>query len=407
MEKILPTKTDMMANLLKGVDEIIPRQCFDDLLESEQKLVIKLGADPTASNLHLGHTVILNKLKIFQDMGHQVVFIIGDFTAAIGDPTGKSKTRPPLDSDDVTKHAATYAKQVFKILDPKKTIIKYNSEWLADKSATDIIKLAASQTVARMLERDDFAKRYSSNQAISIHELLYPLLQGYDSVAIDSDIELGGRDQKFNLLMGRELQKKFGKKQQCIFTMPLLEGLDGINKMSKSLSNTIDLEDGPDDMFGKIMSISDDLMWRYYDLLSFKSTDDINSLKSQVANGKNPRDVKILLAQEIVARFHDASAANNATVEFSQRFAKNEMPTEIDTVTISTADSELPLSYILKHANLVSSSSEGIRMIKQGAVKIDGEKVITNEFIAVMQDPFLLQVGKRRFARIKIAQVKG
>ena len=390
----------LIEQLLRGIDEILPESELVTKLKSDEKLTIKLGADPTAPDLHLGHSVILNKLKILQDLGHDIIFIVGDFTASIGDPSGRSKTRPALTKDEIEKNATTYTAQIFKILDKNKTKVLYNSAWLAKKSAKDLIELAAGQSVARMLERDDFAKRYKANAPISIHEFIYPLLQGYDSVEINADVELGGRDQKFNLLMGRELQKKYGKKQQTVFMMPLLEGTDGFKKMSKSLGNTIDIAALPVDMYGKLMSISDDLMWRYFDLLSFRGASEISKFKHDVAAGFNPRDIKMLLAYEIVARFHSENAAKGAEYEFTQRFSRGQLPADIPLKTVISADDSLPLAYVLKQAGLVVSTSDGMRMLKQNAVKLN-EKVI-NTNIAMQNDgkQHLLQVGKRKVAKV-------
>lgn len=393
-------KIDLINNLMRGVDEVIPEDDFREVLEQEQQLTIKLGFDPTAPDLHLGHSVVLNKLKILQDLGHKIVFIVGDFTASIGDPSGRSKTRPALTDEEINANAATYASQIYKILDKDKTQLVFNSSWLGKMTAKDLIQLTSGQSVARMLERDDFAKRFKDNAPISIHEFMYPLLQGLDSVEIESDIEIGGRDQKFNLLMGRELQKRFGKKQQAVLMMPLLEGTDGVKKMSKSLGNTIDLALSPTEMFGKIMSISDELMWRYYDLLSFRDSSEIIALKDQVADGANPRDIKYQLAIEIVTRFHSEKEANLAQEEFQMRFAKGQLPTEIPNVTIVSPEKELPLANILKEAKLAPSSSQALRLIKQGAVRIDQEKISDNVVISRRKERYLIQVGKRNIANV-------
>ena len=393
-------KIDLINNLMRGVDEVIPEDTFRSILEQEQQLTIKLGFDPTAPDLHLGHSVVLNKLKILQDLGHKIVFIVGDFTASIGDPSGRSKTRPALTDEDISANAATYASQIYKILDKDKTQLVFNSNWLAKMTAKDLIQLTSGQSVARMLERDDFAKRFKDNAPISIHEFMYPLLQGLDSVEIEADIEIGGRDQKFNLLMGRELQKRFGKKQQSVFMMPLLEGTDGVKKMSKSLGNTIDLALSPTEMFGKIMSISDELMWRYYDLLSFRDSNEILALKEQVATGANPRDIKYQLSIEIVTRFHSEKEALLAKEEFQMRFAKGQLPTEIPNVAIVSHEKELPLANILKEAKLAPSSSQALRLIKQGAVRIDQEKVLDNLVISARKERYLIQVGKRNIANV-------
>lgn len=383
----------------RGTDEVLIEQELIEKLKKGRPLIVKFGCDPTAPDIHLGHTVVLNKLKQLQDLGHEIHFLIGDFTAQIGDPTGKNATRPALSAQDVAINAETYTKQVFKILDKEKTVVRRNGDWFNPMSASDMIKLASKQTVARMLERDDFSKRYKTGQSISIHEFLYPLVQGYDSVAMNADIELGGTDQKFNLLMGRELQKQAGQEQQIIITMPLLEGLDGVKKMSKSSQNYIGIEEAPTEIFGKIMSISDDLMWRYYELLSFKSLEAIANLKQNVANGTNPRDIKIELAKELIERFHSAEDAEKAYEDFVQRFQKNQIPDNIDTIELEISE-ELPISNLLKEAGLVASTSEANRMIKQGAVKIDGEKVSDGKLLFDKETNNVFQVGKRKFARI-------
>ncbi|MEC7918318.1 MAG: tyrosine--tRNA ligase [Pseudomonadota bacterium] len=390
--------------LLRGIEEIIPKEEFLAKLKKNKTLRIKVGFDPTAPDLHLGHTVIINKMKLFQDMGHEVVFLIGDFTGSVGDPSGVNETRPVLSKSDLKKNSKTYQKQVFKILDPQKTEIRYNSEWMNKLKPSDFIKLASTQTVARMLERDDFDKRYKSQQPISIHEFLYPLLQGYDSAILKVDVELGGTDQKFNLLMGREVQKHYGLEQQSIMTLPLLEGLDGVKKMSKSLENYIAIEDKADDMFGKIMSISDELMWRYFDLLSFKDSAEINNLKKDQKNGENPRNIKFILAQEIVERFHGEKKSKSALNEFLNRFQKGNIPTNIEDISLTLRKDELTLSRVLKDSKLTSSTSEALRMIKQGAVKIDGEKVLDSDHKIALNEEQIYQVGKKRFRRIKIAK---
>ena len=390
--------------LLRGIEEIIPKEEFLAKLKKNKTLRIKVGFDPTAPDLHLGHTVIINKMKLFQDMGHEVIFLIGDFTGSVGDPSGVNETRPVLSKSDLKKNSKTYQKQVFKILDPQKTEIRYNSEWMNKLKPSDFIKLASTQTVARMLERDDFDKRYKSQQPISIHEFLYPLLQGYDSAILKVDVELGGTDQKFNLLMGREVQKHYGLEQQSIMTLPLLEGLDGVKKMSKSLENYIAIEDKADDMFGKIMSISDELMWRYFDLLSFKDSAEINNLKKDQKNGENPRNIKFILAQEIVERFHGEKKSKSALNEFLNRFQKGNIPTNIEDISLTLSKDELTLSRVLKDSKLTSSTSEALRMIKQGAVKIDGEKVLDSDHKITLNKEQIYQVGKKRFRRIKIAK---
>ncbi|MDR9828398.1 tyrosine--tRNA ligase [Vibrio sp. FNV 38] len=387
-----------LAEIKRGVDELIPEEELIAKLKEGRPLRIKLGADPTAPDIHLGHTVILNKLRAFQELGHDVTFLIGDFTGMVGDPTGKNTTRPPLTREDVLRNAETYKEQVFKILDPAKTKIQFNSEWLSELGAEGMIRLASSQTVARMLERDDFKKRYGNNQPIAIHEFMYPLLQGYDSVAMETDVELGGTDQKFNLLMGRELQKSHGQKPQVVLTMPLLVGLDGVKKMSKSAHNYIGVSEVPSEMFGKIMSISDDLMWSYFELLSFRPLEEIAEFKAGVEAGKNPRDVKVLLAKEIIARFHSEADADAAEQEFVNRFAKKQIPDEMPEFEF---DAGLPISNLLKEAGLCTSTSEAMRMVKQGAAKIDGDKVADAKF-APEAGTYVCQVGKRKFARITI-----
>ncbi len=394
---------EQALNLIKrGADEILVEDEFIEKLKTGKPLRVKLGMDPTAPDLHLGHTVVLTKLRQFQDLGHHVMFLIGDFTGMIGDPTGKNVTRQPLTREQVADNAATYKKQVCKILDPKKTEICFNSQWMDGKSAVDMIKLAASHTVARMLERDDFSKRYQSNQPIAIHEFMYPLLQGWDSVEMQADVELGGTDQKFNLLMGRELQKQQGQTPQTIITMPLLEGTDGVKKMSKSLGNYIGIDEAPDEMFGKIMSISDELMWRYYDLLSLRSTEDIAQLKTDVANGINPRDIKIKLGEEIVGRYHDEAAAQKAHENFIARFKQGAMPDDMPEFNFKAPTEGYPIANLLKDAELVPSTSDAMRMIKQGAVKMDGEKVTDKNLTITAGSVSVYQVGKRRFAKVTI-----
>ena len=387
-----------LAEIKRGVEELIPEDELIAKLKEGRPLRIKLGADPTAPDIHLGHTVIFNKLRAFQELGHEVTFLIGDFTAMVGDPSGKNSTRPPLSREDVLKNAETYKEQVFKILDPAKTQIRFNSEWLSDLGAEGMIRLASNQTVARMLERDDFKKRYAGGQPIAIHEFMYPLLQGHDSVALESDVELGGTDQKFNLLMGRELQKAAGQKPQAVLMMPLLVGLDGVKKMSKSAHNYIGISEAPSEMFGKIMSISDDLMWSYYELLSFRPLEEVAELKAGVEAGKNPRDVKVLLAKEIIARFHSEADADAAEQEFVNRFAKNQVPDDMPEFEFEAG---LPIANILKEAGLVNSTSDAMRMIKQGAAKIEGEKVEDNKLVPEAGTA-VYQVGKRKFARITI-----
>ncbi|BDR12546.1 tyrosine--tRNA ligase [Vibrio sp. STUT-A11] len=387
-----------LAEIKRGVEELIPEEELIAKLKEGRPLRIKLGADPTAPDIHLGHTVIFNKLRLFQELGHEVTFLIGDFTAMVGDPTGKNSTRPPLSREDVLRNAETYKEQVFKILDPAKTKIQFNSEWLSDLGAEGMIRLAANQTVARMLERDDFKKRYTGGQPIAIHEFMYPLLQGWDSVEMKTDVELGGTDQKFNLLMGRELQRSHGQKPQVVLMMPLLVGLDGEKKMSKSANNYIGISEAPSEMFGKIMSISDDLMWSYYELLSFRPLEEIAQFKADVDAGKNPRDIKVLLAKEIIARFHTDADADAAEQEFVNRFAKNQIPDEMPEFAFEAGR---PVSNLLKEAGLCPSSSDAMRMVKQGAAKIDGEKVADSKFTPEA-GTYVFQVGKRKFARITI-----
>ena len=397
-------KDSDIALLLRGVEEIIPKQEFLKKLDEKRPLRVKLGFDPTAPDLHLGHTVILNKLKLFQDLGHHVIFLIGDFTGLVGDPSGVNETRPVLTEKEIKENAETYERQVFKILDKKKTEIRFNSEWMNKFSPEDFIRLSSVQTVARMLERDDFSKRYSAQKPISIHEFLYPLLQGYDSVALEADIELGGTDQKFNLLLGREVQKFYGKEPQVAFTLPLLEGLDGVKKMSKSLDNYIAIEDSSNDMFGKIMSISDFLMWRYFELLSFLSEEEIEELKKSQKEGSNPRDIKFLLAEEIVNRFHGDGAGYNAKKEFKSRFQMGNSPSDIKEITITLDEKSLTLARVLKEAKMTSSTSEALRLIKQGAVRIEGKKILDSKYEINLNSSLLYQVGKRKFYKIKIAQ---
>ncbi|EEX38319.1 tyrosine--tRNA ligase [Vibrio metschnikovii] len=387
-----------LAEIKRGVEELIPEEELIAKLKEGRPLRIKLGADPTAPDIHLGHTVILNKLRTFQDLGHDVTFLIGDFTGMVGDPTGKNTTRPPLTREDVLRNAETYKQQVFKILDPAKTKIQFNSEWLSELGAEGMIRLAANQTVARMLERDDFKKRYTGGQPIAIHEFMYPLLQGYDSVAMETDVELGGTDQKFNLLMGRELQKSHGQKPQVVLMMPLLVGLDGEKKMSKSAHNYIGVSEAPSEMFGKIMSISDDLMWSYYELLSFRPLAEVEQFKADVANGANPRDVKILLAKEIIARFHSQADADAAEQEFINRFQKGALPDEMPEFTFAQG---IAIANLLKEAGLVGSTSDAMRMVKQGAAKQDGEKLDDAKCIPAV-GTYVYQVGKRKFARVTI-----
>lgn len=395
-------KTDInqaLAIIKRGSEELLVEQELIEKLKKGQPLRIKAGFDPTAPDLHLGHTVLINKLRHFQDLGHHVLFLIGDFTGMIGDPTGKSATRPPLTKEQVAENAKSYATQVFKILDKDKTEIVFNSTWLTELGASGMLKLAASLTVARMLERDDFSKRFKSNQPIAIHEFMYPLLQGYDSVALKADVELGGTDQKFNLLMGRELQKQIGQAQQCVLTMPLLEGLDGVNKMSKSLGNYIGINEPPEIIFAKLMSISDDLMWRYIELLSFESLETIDSWKSAVKAGENPRNIKVRFAQEIVARFHSLAAAEEALNDFQTR-AKGGVPDDVPEKCINIDSQSIGIASLLKLAGLVESTSEAIRTIQQGGVKLDSEKVMDKNLQVNKGTTVIAQVGKRKFAKI-------
>ncbi|TNG00605.1 MAG: tyrosine--tRNA ligase [Gammaproteobacteria bacterium] len=390
-------------NLIKrGAEEILPEEGLIERLKEGRPLRVKAGFDPTAPDLHLGHTVLINKLRQFQDLGHEILFLIGDFTGMIGDPTGKNVTRKPLTRDDVLANAVTYEHQIFKILDPERTTVMFNSQWMGSMGADDLVQIAAKHTVARMLERDDFSKRYAAGQPIAIHEFLYPLIQGYDSVAMKADVELGGTDQKFNLLVGRQLQEAYGQKPQVILTMPILEGLDGVQKMSKSLDNYIGVSDAPKDMFGKIMSISDDLMWRYFELLSFRPMPEVDKFKKQIMEGANPRDIKFMLAEEIIERFHSKTEASNAREAFINQFRQGAIPDDIPEIELTAGNDGLPIANLLKEAALTSSTSEAYRMIKQGAVKIDGEKISDKDLRLLAGSEHVCQVGKRRFARIKI-----
>jgi|TARA_B100000809_G_scaffold157700_1_gene154975 tyrosyl-tRNA synthetase len=386
----------------RGVEEVLIEEELKKKLDSGKRLNIKAGFDPTAPDLHLGHTVLINKLRQFQTLGHQIIFLIGDFTGMIGDPSGKSATRPPLSTREVKENAKTYQEQIFKILDPDLTKVVFNSSWMNKMNAADLIRLASHHTVARMLERDDFDKRYKSNQSISIHEFLYPLIQGYDSIALDADVELGGTDQKFNLLVGRQLQQVHGKTPQVVITMPILEGLDGSQKMSKSLGNYIGIDEPAKEMFGKIMSISDTLMWRYFELLSFKDLGEIEQYKKQVETGTNPRDIKFDLAEEIITRFHNSKSAQDAKNDFVKRFSNNAIPDVIDEIEIKVGDKGVVFANLLKEIKLVSSTSDAHRMIKQAAVKIDGERVDDGK--QILQEGFsgVIQIGKRKFARVKL-----
>ena len=391
---------ESLAIIKRGADELLIESELVEKLKTGRPLRVKAGFDPTAPDLHLGHTVLINKLRHFQDLGHHVMFLIGDFTGMIGDPSGKNTTRPPLTREQIMENARTYQDQVFKILDPEKTEICFNSGWIEALGTAGMIKLAASYTVARMLERDDFSKRYRNGQPIAVHEFLYPLCQGYDSVALKSDIELGGTDQKFNLLVGRELQKHYGQTPQCVLMMPLLEGLDGVNKMSKSLGNYVGISEPPREIFGKLMSVSDDLMWRYFDLLSFRPNAEIARFKQDVAEGRNPRDLKVLLGQEIVARFHSAQAADDALADFEARFRQGAIPDDVPEVTLTSVNGELGIAQLLKQAGLVSSTSDALRMIEQGGVKIDGERIEDKKLLLKAGSKLVVQIGKRKFARV-------
>ena len=393
---------ESLAVIRRGAEEILLESDLVEKLKTGGCLRIKAGFDPTAPDLHLGHTVLINKLRQFQDMGHEVVFLIGDFTGMIGDPTGKSTTRPALTREEVIENAKSYEEQVFKILDPVKTVVEFNSRWMSKMSPADLIQLMAKHTVARMLERDDFNKRYKSGQPIAIHEFLYPLIQGYDSVELKADVELGGTDQKFNLLVGRQMQEAYGQKPQVVLTMPLLEGLDGVQKMSKSLGNYVGIDEPAGEMFGKLMSVSDDLMWRYFELLSSKNEKQITTYKSECEAGKNPRDIKFELAKEMVSRFHGVSAANQSQDEFVSRFQKGAIPDEMPEVQLNGGGDGLPIANALKDAGLVQSTSEAFRMIKQGAVKVDGEKIEDRSMRLLGGTDQVVQVGKRRFAKLSI-----
>jgi tyrosyl-tRNA synthetase len=398
------TKIDeQIAELSRGADEVLPESGLEAKLKLGRPLVVKAGFDPTAPDLHIGHTVLINKMRQFQQLGHDVVFLIGDFTGMIGDPSGKNATRPPLSPEEIEANAETYEAQIFKILDKEKTRVEFNSSWMGKMDAAGLVKLASRHTVARMLERDDFNKRYASGQPISIHEFLYPLVQGYDSVQLKADVELGGTDQKFNLLVGRQLQQDYGQEPQIVLTTPLLEGLDGVQKMSKSLGNYIGITESPGEMFGKIMSISDDLMWRYFEVLSFRKLEDIAELRRSVGAGSNPRDAKFELGIEIVARFHNEALAETAKGEFISRFQQGAMPEEIPEVALDSQDGQLGIAHLLKGAGLVSSTSEAFRMIDQGAVKIDGQRVEDRSLQIAAGSRNIYQVGKRRFARVILA----
>jgi len=390
-------------NLIKrGIDELLNEEELSKKLIAKKQLIVKAGFDPTAPDLHLGHTVLINKLRHFQQLGHKVIFLIGDFTAMIGDPSGKNKTRPPLEALDIEKNSKTYTKQVFKILDPELTEVRFNSEWCSKLGADGIIKLASQYNLARMLERDDFSKRYKSNQSIAIHEFLYPLIQAYDSIALKADVELGGTDQKFNLLVGRELQRAHDQEPQVVITVPILEGLDGINKMSKSLGNYVGIDEAPEEMFGKIMSISDELMWRWFDLLSFRSSKEIQLLKDRQKDGMNPRDIKISLAKEIIARFHNEKSADEAEHNFLNQFQKKNIPDNIEELLLEWTEPSILLPNLLKEAGMTESTSEAIRMIKQGGVRINEEKISDPKHLVAKGETSIYQVGKRKFKKITL-----
>jgi tyrosyl-tRNA synthetase len=402
MKRLKMMNSDALAQIKRGIHELLLEDELKQKLSLGRPLRVKAGFDPTAPDLHLGHTVLLNKIRQLQDLGHHALFLIGDFTGMIGDPSGKNATRPPLSRVQVLENAQSYRDQVFKVLDPDRTEIVFNSTWMDKFSAVDLIHLAATHTVAQMLERDDFSKRYKGNQPIAIHEFIYPLVQGYDSVALRADIELGGTDQKFNLLMGRELQKHHGQPAQCVITMPLLEGTDGVNKMSKSMGNYIGINEDPQQIFGKLMSISDVLMWRYLELLSFESLSTVSKWREEVAQGRNPRDIKVLLAKEVVARFHSKKSAEDALGEFEARFKQGVLPDDMPEINVSSSDGHIGIAQLLKQAGLVSSTSEALRMIAQGGVKLDGEKVSDKALQLKAGAAVVAQVGKRKFARITL-----
>lgn len=393
---------DQLAEIRRGTSDILVEAELRARLATGRPLVIKAGFDPTAPDLHLGHTVLINKLRTFQQLGHTVVFLIGDFTGLIGDPTGRNVTRPPLTREEIAANAATYERQIFKILDPEQTRIEFNSRWMGAMDAAGLVQLAARHTVARMLERDDFQQRYAANKPIAIHEFLYPLVQGYDSVMLKSDVELGGTDQRFNLLVGRQLQQDYGQPPQIVITMPLLEGLDGVNKMSKSLGNYVAITDPPGEMFGKLMSVSDDLMWRYFELLSFRSATELEGLRRQVAEGLNPRDAKFELARELVTRFHGAGAGEAAQADFVRRFRDGGIPAELELAELPVPPGGLVVTHLLRQAELVASNAEAVRMIEQGAVRIDGERVASRDLVFGANAELVVQVGKRRFKRVRL-----
>ncbi len=399
----LPDISEQLRVIKRGADELLVEEELVTKLKLGRPLRVKLGMDPTAPDLHLGHTVVINKMRQFQDLGHHIQFLIGDFTGMIGDPTGKNVTRPALSREQIEANAATYRQQVFKILDPERTEILFNSKWSNELGAAGLVKVASTYTVARMLERDDFGKRFAAHQPIAIHEFLYPLMQGYDSVAMRSDVELGGTDQKFNLLVGRELQKHYGQPSQCILTMPLLEGLDGVNKMSKSLGNYVGIDEPPREIFGKLMSASDELMWRYIELLSFESLATIATWKKEVQDGRNPREIKVIFASEIVTRFHSATAAERAVEDFDARHKAGAIPDEMPQVTLATGGTPMPVAQILKQAGLTASTSESLRMIEQGGVRVDGERCEDRALAIASGRTVVLQVGKRKFARVTLS----
>ncbi len=403
----MTTAEEALAELRRGTEEIVREEELLERLRTGRPLRVKAGFDPTAPDLHLGHTVLLNKLRRFQDLGHEAIFLIGDFTAMIGDPSGRSATRPPLTRDEVIENARTYEEQIYKILDPERTLVMFNSSWMGEMDAAGLIRLAARWTVARMLERDDFAKRYAEGRPIAIHEFLYPLIQGYDSVALKADVELGGTDQKFNLLVGRELQRDYGQPPQVIMTLPILEGLDGVQKMSKSLGNYVGITEPPEEQFGKLMSISDTLMWRYFELLSFRPAAEIERLRREVAEGRNPMEAKFELAEELVGRFHGAEAARRAKEAFIARFRRHELPEDLPETTVAAAGGRIRLANLLKEAGLVPSTSEALRMIRQGAVRIDGERVSDTALEIEAGGVHVYQVGKRRFARVRVEASDG
>ena len=397
-----PSVQDQLAEISRGTSDVLVTGELKTRLAAGRPLIVKAGFDPTAPDLHLGHTVLINKLRCFQELGHTVVFLIGDFTGMIGDPTGRNVTRPPLTRGEIAANAATYQQQIFKILDPERTRIDFNSRWMGAMDAAGLVQLASRHTVARMLERDDFQQRYAGNKPIAIHEFLYPLVQGYDSVMLQADVELGGTDQRFNLLVGRQLQQDYGQPPQIVITMPLLEGLDGVNKMSKSLGNYVGIAETPHEMFGKLMSISDELMWRYFELLSFRPGADIQRLRQQVREGLNPRDAKFELARELVARFHDAAAGEEALADFVRRFRDRGIPTDLELAELRVPAGGLPIAHLLRLAQLVASNAEAVRKIEEGAVRIDGERVASRELLLAAPAEFVLQVGKRRFKRIRL-----